>query len=33
MSVYEIVILGGIFFGFLGLLVYVARHARSDDGS
>jgi len=31
MSLYEILILLVIFFGFLGLIVFVARHARSDD--
>ncbi len=31
MSVFEIAILAMIFVGFLGLIVYVARHARSGD--
>jgi hypothetical protein len=31
MSIFEIAILAVIFFGFLGLIAYVARHARSGD--
>jgi hypothetical protein len=31
MSIYELAILAMIFLGFLGLIVYVARHARSGD--
>jgi hypothetical protein len=31
MSIYELVILAGIFVGFLGLIIYVAKHARSGD--
>lgn len=31
MSVFEIAILVLIFVGFLGLIAYVAKHARSDD--
>lgn len=31
MSFFEIAILVLIFVGFLGLIVYVARHARSDE--
>lgn len=28
---FEIAILGMIFIGFLGLIIYVAKHARSGD--
>lgn len=31
MSFFEIVILLLIFVGFLGLIIYIARHARSDE--
>jgi len=31
MSVYELAILAMIFVGFFGLIVYIARHARSGD--
>lgn len=31
MSVFEITILVMIFVGFLGLIIYVANHARSGD--
>jgi len=31
MSIFELAILAMIFLGFLGLIVYVARHARSGD--
>jgi hypothetical protein len=31
MSIFEILILLLIFFGFLGLIVYVALHARSGE--
>jgi hypothetical protein len=30
-DVYEIVVLGVVFLGFLGLIVYVAFYARSKD--
>jgi len=31
MSIFEIVILGVVLVGFVGLIAYVARHARSGD--
>jgi hypothetical protein len=31
MSIFEIAILAMIFLGFLGLIIYVANHARSGD--
>lgn len=31
MSIFELAILGAIFLGFFGLIVYIARHARSGD--
>ncbi len=31
MSIIDLVILGGIFVGFLGLIMYVANHARSKE--
>lgn len=31
MSVFELAVLLVIFFGFLGLIVYVARYARSKE--
>jgi hypothetical protein len=31
MSIFEMIVLVVVFFGFLGLLVYIARHARSGD--
>ena len=30
-SITEIIVLGIIFFGFLGLILYVAKHARSGE--
>jgi hypothetical protein len=31
MSLFELLILALIFFGFLGLILYVAKHARSGE--
>ena len=31
MSIFEILILALIFLGFLGLILYVAKHARSGE--
>lgn len=31
MDTFEIIILVVVFFGFLGLIAYAARHARSGD--
>jgi hypothetical protein len=31
MSLFELLILSLIFFGFLGLILYVAKHARSGE--
>ena len=31
MNIFELAILGMIFVGFLGLIIYVAKHARSGD--
>lgn len=31
METFEIVVLAVVFFGFLGLIAYAARHARSGD--
>jgi preprotein translocase subunit Sss1 len=31
MNIFELAILGMIFVGFLGLIIYIAKHARSGD--
>jgi len=31
MSIFEMIVLVVVFLGFLGLLIYIARHARSGD--